>query len=113
MVARGGNHRSPTSEEVGHGPGFPRLRFGLVKGDSRPPSANCCSSGTGMPMDLSKLGHTCVVGMHWGDEGKGKIVDLLSEHFDVVVRYNGGGNAGHTVQIKGEKFALHLLPVGV
>ena len=64
-------------------------------------------------MDLSKLGHTCVVGLHWGDEGKGKIVDLLTEHFDVVVRFNGGGNAGHTVQIEGEKFALHLLPVGV
>ncbi|HSW44465.1 MAG TPA: adenylosuccinate synthase [Phycisphaerae bacterium] len=64
-------------------------------------------------MNFKELGHTCVVGLHWGDEGKGKIVDLLTEHFDVVVRYNGGGNAGHTVQIKGEKFALHLLPVGV
>jgi len=64
-------------------------------------------------MDLKRLGHTCVVGLHWGDEGKGKIVDLLTEHFDIVVRYNGGGNAGHTVQIAGEKFALHLLPVGV
>jgi adenylosuccinate synthase len=64
-------------------------------------------------MDFKQLGHTCVVGMHWGDEGKGKIVDLLTEHFDIVVRYNGGGNAGHTVQVKGEKFALHLLPVGV
>lgn len=64
-------------------------------------------------MDLTRLGHTCVVGLHWGDEGKGKIVDLLTEHFDLVVRYNGGGNAGHTVQIAGEKFALHLLPVGV
>lgn len=64
-------------------------------------------------MDLSKLGHTCVVGMHWGDEGKGKIVDLLTERFDIVVRFNGGGNAGHTVIIGQEKFALHLLPVGV
>jgi len=64
-------------------------------------------------MDCSSLGHTCVVGLHWGDEGKGKIVDLLSEHFDIVVRFNGGGNAGHTVVIAGERFALHLLPVGV
>jgi adenylosuccinate synthase len=64
-------------------------------------------------MDFSKLGHTCVIGMHWGDEGKGKIVDLLTEHFDIVVRFNGGGNAGHTVLIGQEKFALHLLPVGV
>ncbi|MBI4578077.1 MAG: adenylosuccinate synthase [Planctomycetes bacterium] len=64
-------------------------------------------------MDFSELGHTCVVGMHWGDEGKGKIVDLLTEHFDIVVRFNGGGNAGHTVMIGDDKFALHLLPVGV
>jgi len=64
-------------------------------------------------MDMTKLGHTCVVGMHWGDEGKGKIVDLLAEHADIVVRFNGGGNAGHTVVIGDEKFALHLLPIGV
>ena len=64
-------------------------------------------------MDFGRLGHTCVVGLHWGDEGKGKIVDLLTEHFDIVVRFNGGGNAGHTVVIGEEKFALHLLPVGV
>ncbi len=64
-------------------------------------------------MDFSGLGHTCVIGMHWGDEGKGKIVDLLTEHFDIVVRFNGGGNAGHTVLIGNEKFALHLLPIGV
>ncbi|HOB75782.1 MAG TPA: adenylosuccinate synthase [Phycisphaerae bacterium] len=64
-------------------------------------------------MNFSSFGHTCVIGLHWGDEGKGKIVDLLTEHFDIVVRYNGGGNAGHTVQIDGQKFALHLLPVGV
>jgi len=64
-------------------------------------------------MDFHNLGHTCVVGMHWGDEGKGKIVDMLTEYFDIVVRYNGGGNAGHTVQVGSEKFAFHLLPVGV
>jgi adenylosuccinate synthase len=64
-------------------------------------------------MDFKQLGHTCVVGLHWGDEGKGKIVDLLTEHFDLVVRFNGGGNAGHTVVIGADKFALHLLPVGV
>ncbi|HRX86855.1 MAG TPA: adenylosuccinate synthase [Phycisphaerae bacterium] len=57
--------------------------------------------------------HTAVVGLAWGDEGKGKIVDLLCADFDVVVRYNGGANAGHTVCIGAQKFALHLLPVGV
>jgi len=54
-----------------------------------------------------------VLGLQWGDEGKGKIVDLLVEHFDVVVRFAGGANAGHTVVIGEEKFALHQLPSGV
>jgi adenylosuccinate synthase len=58
-------------------------------------------------------GNTCVVGLQWGDEGKGKVVDILTEHADVVVRYCGGANAGHTVRIGSEKYATHLLPVGV
>jgi adenylosuccinate synthase len=56
--------------------------------------------------------NTCVVGLQWGDEGKGKIVDILAENSDVVVRYGGGSNAGHTVVIGDERFALHLLPSG-
>ncbi len=58
-------------------------------------------------------GNTCVVGLQWGDEGKGKIVDFMTDHADVVVRYCGGANAGHTVRIGTEKYATHLLPVGV
>src|SRR5437867_5071629 len=54
-----------------------------------------------------------VIGAQWGDEGKGKIVDLLSERFDIVVRYQGGHNAGHSVQIGDKSFVLHLLPSGV
>src|SRR5439155_5621503 len=53
-------------------------------------------------------GNTCVVGLQWGDEGKGKIVDFLAEDADVVVRYCGGANAGHSVRIGGEKYATHL-----
>ncbi len=64
-------------------------------------------------MDFSKLGNACVVGLQWGDEGKGKIVDVLVEHFDVVVRYSGGANAGHTVVAGMETFALHQLPSGI
>ncbi|MBN1787112.1 MAG: adenylosuccinate synthase [Sedimentisphaerales bacterium] len=56
--------------------------------------------------------NNCVVGLQWGDEGKGKVVDILAEKSDVVVRYGGGANAGHTVVVDGEKFALHLLPSG-
>ena len=54
-----------------------------------------------------------VVGAQWGDEGKGKIVDVLSERFQIVVRYAGGHNAGHTVIIRGQKFILQLVPCGV
>ena len=56
---------------------------------------------------------TCVVGLQWGDEAKGKIVDLLGDQFDYVVRYNGGANAGHTVVVNGKTFKLSLLPTGV
>src|SRR5262245_50321234 len=56
---------------------------------------------------------TCVVGLQWGDEAKGKIVDLLGGQFDFVVRYNGGANAGHTVVANGRTFKLSLLPTGV
>jgi adenylosuccinate synthase len=54
-----------------------------------------------------------VVGIQWGDEGKGKVVDALAEHFDVVARYQGGANAGHTVVVEGRKFVLQLLPTGI
>jgi adenylosuccinate synthase len=56
---------------------------------------------------------TCVVGLQWGDEAKGKIVDLLTDDHDFVVRYNGGANAGHTVVSGGQTFKLSLLPTGV
>ena len=64
-------------------------------------------------MKVSQRQHTCVFGLGWGDEGKGKVVDLLCPAFDAVVRFNGGANAGHTVCVGAEKFALHLLPIGV
>lgn len=56
---------------------------------------------------------TVIIGSQWGDEGKGKIVDLLSEDTDVVVRYQGGANAGHTIFVNGKKFVLHLIPSGI
>ena len=54
-----------------------------------------------------------IVGAQWGDEGKGKATDLLGERIDYVVKFNGGNNAGHTVVIGDEKYALHLLPSGI
>lgn len=54
-----------------------------------------------------------IVGIQWGDEGKGKIVDLLAQKYDVVCRYQGGHNAGHTIVVDGKKIALHLIPSGI
>ena len=59
------------------------------------------------------MSNSVIVGINWGDEGKGRMVDLLTEQYDVVVRYQGGGNAGHTVINEKGKFALHLLPSGI
>ena len=56
---------------------------------------------------------TCVVGLQWGDEAKGKIVDLLTKQHDVIVRYNGGANAGHTVVCGGKTYKFSLLPTGI
>src|SRR5262249_23589729 len=55
---------------------------------------------------------TVVLGAQWGDEGKGKIVDLLTPQFSIVARYQGGHNAGHTVYVNGVKFVLRLFPAG-
>ena len=57
---------------------------------------------------------TCaIVGVNWGDEGKGRMVDLLAQDYDIVVRYQGGNNAGHTVINDYGKFALNLIPSGI
>src|SRR5512138_690982 len=60
-----------------------------------------------------RLKALAVLGGQWGDEGKGKVVDLLADRFDVVARYHGGHNAGHTVKFADRHFALHLLPAGI
>src|SRR6186997_3684506 len=54
-----------------------------------------------------------LVGAQWGDEGKGKATDAMGADVDYVVKYNGGNNAGHTIVVDGEKYALHLLPSGI
>ena len=59
------------------------------------------------------MANLIALGLQWGDEGKGKIVDMLSERFDIICRYQGGHNAGHTVKIGDKKFVLHLIPSGI
>src|SRR5262245_32900124 len=56
---------------------------------------------------------TCVIGLQWGDEAKGKLVDLLTHRFDIVVRYQGGANAGHTVVVGDQTYKLHHVPSGI
>src|SRR3984885_9588463 len=63
--------------------------------------------------EFGTMGNVVVVGSQWGDEGKGKIVDWLCERADIVVRFQGGHNAGHTLVIDGAVFKLSLLPAGI
>ncbi len=70
------------------------------------PKANPCLNGM-----HSKV---CVIlGSQWGDEGKGKLVDILAKDYDICARFNGGSNAGHTIVVDGHKYAFHLLPCGI
>src|SRR5208282_3381907 len=62
---------------------------------------------------IERMSNVIVLGAQWGDEGKGKVVDLLAERFDIVARYQGGHNAGHTVFIGPKKFVLKLIPSGI
>ena len=55
------------------------------------------------------MSNTVLMGAQWGDEGKGKIIDVLTENIDLVVRYQGGSNAGHTVEVGDKKYILHLI----
>ena len=59
------------------------------------------------------MANVIVIGAQWGDEGKGKITDLLSKSADIVVRYQGGVNAGHTIVVGGQTLKLHLIPSGI
>src|SRR4051812_49851351 len=59
------------------------------------------------------MSSTVIVGAQWGDEGKGKVTDLLAERADAVIRFQGGNNAGHTIIREGETFKLHLIPSGI
>src|SRR5947209_12743571 len=59
------------------------------------------------------MANTILIGMQWGDEGKGKIIDVLTARADIVVRSQGGNNAGHTVILGGTKYVLHLIPSGI
>jgi adenylosuccinate synthase len=59
------------------------------------------------------MGVDVILGLQWGDEGKGKIVDYLAQNYDVVARFQGGPNAGHTLKFDGQKFVLHTIPSGI
>ena len=78
------------------------------------PAASDGAGGVGVRWRaLTMARNLTVIGAQWGDEGKGKIVDLLTPRFSIVARYQGGHNAGHTVYVRGQKFVLHLIPSGI
>ena len=79
------------------------------------PASTASSSSSTSPSSLQGYGHRvlAVLGGQWGDEGKGKLVDILAQRYDVIARFNGGSNAGHTLVVGGKKFAFHLLPCGL
>ncbi|MDI1289599.1 MAG: adenylosuccinate synthetase, partial [bacterium] len=76
-------------------------------------TSNPQSSSISPPNSPAAGACSAVVGLQWGDEGKGKAVDLLAANHDAVVRFNGGANAGHSVVVRGERYALHLIPSGI
>src|SRR5436853_7775052 len=74
---------------------------------------NYCGSAAARPRDRNVGKTVVVIGAQWGDEGKGKVVDLLTDRAQAVVRFQGGHNAGHTLVINGVKTALNLVPSGI
>ena len=107
---RGGANHAPTLAVAPGGERPPRARLSSRGGHRE------ASIGWGVPSDPSRgvnMPAIVIIGVQWGDEGKGKATDLLGERTDCVVKFNGGNNAGHTVVIGDEKYALHLLPSGI
>jgi adenylosuccinate synthase len=62
---------------------------------------------------MSKNTCTAILGSQWGDEGKGKLVDILGQSFNIICRFNGGANAGHTIVVGNKKYKMNLLPSGI
>jgi len=92
----------------------PNSRSGFLLQWDRHPACQTEPRQAGSLSHLEKnMANTILVGAQWGDEGKGKIIDVLTEDADVVVRYAGGNNAGHTVFIGKQKYVLHLVPSGI
>src|SRR5260221_135920 len=78
-----------------------------------PRSAKLAALSIGVQRKQITVSATAVIGLQWGDEAKGKIVHILADQHDIVVRYQGGNNAGHTVVCEGQTYKLSLLPVGM
>src|SRR4030095_13196416 len=90
---------------------LPRRRPGRARGARAAPHLAADRLGRAAA-PLIVMAATAIIGTQWGDEGKGKVVDLLAARADMVVRYHGGNNAGHTLAVKGQKTRLNLIPSG-
>ncbi len=80
---------------------------------SSPPPRTLAAPMPPSTASLRALGNVSIVGLQWGDEGKGKIIDLISGDFDFAIRWNGGSNAGHKVEVGETKYRFHLIPIGI
>lgn len=94
-------------------PGLERLRENFLQAAPREGMDRACRSVPYQPRKENSMANVVVIGTQWGDEGKGKIVDLLTEKADYVVRFQGGNNAGHTLVVNGKQFIFHLIPSGI
>ena len=92
---------------------FCRVDKGRGRKKCRPRFLRACVGGSLLFQRDRIVTVTSVVGLQWGDEAKGKIVDILTDSHEIVVRYQGGNNAGHTVKFDGETYKLSLLPTGI
>lgn len=111
--SRGWKYTGPLSKGVDRGGGFWYYRSVFLIDEMWGGASRGSSVARRGEKYLEKMATVVIVGAQWGDEGKGKITDLLASQADMVVRYQGGNNAGHTVLVDGEVFKLHLIPSGI
>src|SRR5215210_1996406 len=108
-MGRSARSRSPSCRSIRSS----RTCIGTGDRSPRPPSRTTALSKGARPYTRLAMPGVVIVGAQWGDEGKGKVVDLLAEQADLVIRFSGGNNAGHTIVNEKGEFHLHLVPSGI
>src|SRR6201995_515409 len=114
MLPSPSRSRWPSTRGLAPKPSLSAARSGMTRTDtSAPPANQSTRRRRPLPPYTGPMPGIVLVGAQWGDEGKGKITDLLAERADAVVRFQGGNNAGHTIVRNGMTFKMHLMPSGI